>query len=79
MPDFTGMDVLVELRRRSWASGVPVLILSAYANLLAVRRAGPVAGVLPKPLDVSELLLAVDRALTEAEANTVSHSQMLSD
>lgn len=66
MPEFTGMDVLMELRGRPWAKGVPVLILSAYANLLGVRRAGPVAGVLRKPLDVSELLLAIDRALGDA-------------
>src|SRR5690348_6273367 len=40
MPEFTGVDVLTELRRNAWARKLPVLILSAYANLLAVRRAG---------------------------------------
>jgi two-component system, cell cycle response regulator DivK len=67
MPEFTGMDVLTELRRNAWARKLPVLILSAYANLLAVRRAGPVAGVLGKPVDVSELLLAIDHALNAVD------------
>lgn len=63
MPEFTGLDVLTQLARNADTRDIPVLVLSAYVNLLELREAGPVAGVLSKPIDVSELLQAVENTL----------------
>ena len=65
MPEFTGLDVLNELSRSAQARDIPVLVLSAYVNLLALREASAVTAVLPKPVDVSELLGAIERALEQ--------------
>ena len=56
MPGKTGVDLLIELRRR--CSAVPVLMISAYADALvedAVRRLGAL-DVLKKPIRRKELI-----------------------
>src|SRR5881628_361545 len=56
MPGKTGIDLLIELRRR--CSSVPVLMISAYADALvedAVRRLGAL-DVLKKPIRRKELI-----------------------
>jgi two-component system, cell cycle response regulator len=63
MPEFTGNDVLVELRRNPRTHDIPVLVLSAYGNFLDLRETGSVAGVLSKPLDMTTLLDAIKNAL----------------
>ena len=63
MPEITGMDVLHALKRIPRTSAIPVLILSAYAAVLAPTDAESVAGVHTKPLDVATLLAAIRDAL----------------
>lgn len=65
MPILDGVTVLREMRAR--ALDVPVILLSAHANLeTTARDLGPV-DVLAKPFDIWELELKIDRALEEAE------------
>jgi DNA-binding response OmpR family regulator len=64
MPEFTGIDVLSHLRQSACGRDIPVLIMSAYTKVLSVRDMGKIAGVLPKPLDVSECLRAVKQILS---------------
>jgi two-component system KDP operon response regulator KdpE len=63
MPDCNGIDVLRELSRGHRTRSVPVLILSAYTPLLATPETPPVAGVIPKPVDLTMLLRAVRQAV----------------
>jgi CheY-like chemotaxis protein len=63
MPEFTGMEVLHELRRGPMTRTVPVVILSAFARLLTAPDATSVAGVVSKPVDMAMLLAAVKDAL----------------
>jgi CheY-like chemotaxis protein len=63
MPEFTGVEVLRDLRQLPRTQKIPVLILSAYPNVLPTHDAERVAGVLTKPLNVPELLSAVQHAL----------------
>jgi DNA-binding response OmpR family regulator len=67
MPEITGMDVLHGLKRIQRTSAIPVLILSAYAAVLARTDVGSVAGVHTKPLDVATLLAAIRDAVGPAE------------
>ena len=56
MPGKTGMDLLIELRRRE--SAVPVLMISAFADALveaAVKRLGAL-DVLKKPIRRKDLI-----------------------
>jgi CheY-like chemotaxis protein len=63
MPEFTGMDVLHGLKRIPRTRAIPVLILSAYAAVLAPSDVAAAAGVLAKPTDVPTLLEAIRNAL----------------
>jgi DNA-binding response OmpR family regulator len=67
MPEFTGMDVLHELRRGPVTRRLPVLVLSAFARLLAAPDATSVAGVISKPVDMTMLLAAIEEALETPE------------
>jgi DNA-binding response OmpR family regulator len=67
MPEFTGMDVVRELRRGPVTRTLPVLVLSAFTRLLAAPDVTSVAGVLSKPVDVVMLLAAIEQALKTPE------------
>jgi CheY-like chemotaxis protein len=63
MPDFSGADVLLELRSRRRTRALPVVVVSAYPRVLTTISAGSVSCVLMKPVHVDNLLSAVQRAL----------------
>jgi CheY-like chemotaxis protein len=67
MPEFTGMDVLHGLKRMQRTRTIPVLIISAYAAVLAASDISSVAGILSKPTDVPTLLSAVREAVGSAK------------
>jgi DNA-binding response OmpR family regulator len=71
MPDCTGIDVLRQLSRGHRTRSVPVLIVSAYTPLLATPDTPPVAGVIPKPVDLTRLLAAVRQAVNQPELVTL--------
>jgi len=50
MPEFTGMDVLHGLQRMQRTRTIPVIVLSAYAAVLAPADASAVASVLANQL-----------------------------
>lgn len=63
MPGKTGMDLLIELRRRD--SAVPVLMISAFADALveaAVKRLGAL-DVLKKPIRRQDLVARTKKAV----------------
>jgi DNA-binding response OmpR family regulator len=74
MPEFTGMDVLHGLKRIPRTRTIPVLILSAYAAVLAASDVSSVAGVLSKPTDVATLLSAVRDAVGSGKPRARSAS-----
>jgi CheY-like chemotaxis protein len=63
MPEVTGVEVIRRLGERVPAAGIPVLVMSAFLDVIPLRDRERVAGVLPKPIDVSDLLAAIKRAL----------------
>src|SRR5215471_37684 len=63
MPDFSGADVLLELRSRRRTRTLPVVVVSAYPRVLTTMSTESVSCVLMKPVHVDDLLMAVQRAL----------------
>ena len=63
MPGMTGEELLLALRAQR--PGLPALIVSAYANELAVQIPG--VPVLSKPVDAGELVGMVNNLLLDAE------------
>src|SRR5438309_6532229 len=68
MPEFTGMDVLHGLQRMQRTRTIPVIVLSAYAAVLAPADASAVASVLAKPTDIPVLLEAIRDAVKSGAA-----------
>lgn len=64
MPGMTGVDVV--LKARVVAPGVPILLATGYADMEAVDRVMPMESVLRKPFRLSELGMAVRKALAPA-------------
>jgi CheY-like chemotaxis protein len=68
MPEFTGVEVLRNLRRSPRTRSLPVVILSAYTRVvLSADDATSVACVLTKPVDEATLLAAIRQSLNPAE------------
>lgn len=64
MPGMSGVEVVT--RARAAAPGMPIIMATGYADMEAVDRVIPVENLLRKPFRVSELALAVRKALAPA-------------
>jgi CheY-like chemotaxis protein len=65
MPEVTGIDVLRRLKRGRRTRQMPVLVTSAYTRVLGQPEIDLASGVLPKPIDVDNLLAHMRRILGE--------------
>jgi CheY-like chemotaxis protein len=72
MPDFSGADVLCELRSRRRTRTLPVVVVSAYPRVLTTISTESVSCVVMKPVHVDDLLMAVQRALAPEVEQTDS-------
>lgn len=61
MPGMTGVDLV--LRAQAVVPGVPIILATGYADMEAVDRVMPTESVLRKPFRLSELGVAVRKAL----------------
>jgi signal transduction histidine kinase/ActR/RegA family two-component response regulator len=70
LPDIDGLDLLRELKQADGTASIPILVLSADATRDRVERAMAegARGYLSKPLDLQELLSAVDDLLEQADS-----------
>jgi signal transduction histidine kinase/CheY-like chemotaxis protein len=76
LPDMSGEEVLHGLQQDPRTANIPVVVVSADATPRQIRRlltAGATA-YLTKPIDVSELLRLIDRAVQRAGAETAPTS-----
>jgi CheY-like chemotaxis protein len=62
LPEKSGLDVLHELKRSTPTREIPVLVVSAYANLMLGSDARRAEGVIEKPFGLADLLLQVEQA-----------------
>jgi response regulator RpfG family c-di-GMP phosphodiesterase len=65
MPEKSGLDVLHELKRSKPTRDIPVIVVSAYANLMLGSDARRADGVVQKPFGVADLLLQVEQATAD--------------
>lgn len=63
MPRINGHEVLRQLARDPRTASIPVIVVSAYPCDLCPTK--QVAGVIPKPFEIHELIEAVSVALTD--------------
>ncbi|HVT12380.1 MAG TPA: ATP-binding protein [Fimbriimonadaceae bacterium] len=70
LPDISGVTILEDIRSRSHLSEVAVFVLTADATEAQRQRAEAIGveGYLTKPLDVRQLLNAIDRSLSLSDA-----------
>lgn len=61
LPDISGPDVLIELRRMRSTRTVPVLVVTGRLSLVAAGGANGADAVLTKPFDIAELLTVVEQ------------------
>ena len=63
LPTASGFDVLQTLKGASDTAPIPVVLISAYANLVENSATRGASGYVQKPFDIDELLSEVRRAL----------------
>lgn len=74
MPDMSGYEVTRHIRKNEDLGSIPILLVTAYADVSASQRLGLGAnGFIQKPIDADELLEKVRQALNIG--NTVDISQ----
>ena len=66
LPGRSGLEVLTVLKERQSTRKISVIVLSAYALLLAREGARRADGVIQKPFDLSDLLAQVRKAVDRA-------------
>jgi len=93
LPDGNGLDLLTELRATGESRQPPVIVLTAYGEISDAVHAMKLgaADYLKKPVDLDELLLAVDKVLQtsrlrhqldysrERDSHAVEGTQLLGD
>ncbi|HXZ96031.1 MAG TPA: sigma-54 dependent transcriptional regulator [Burkholderiales bacterium] len=93
LPDGNGLDLLTELRAAGESRQPPVIVLTAYGEISDAVHAMKLgaADYLKKPVDLDELLLAVDKVLQttrlrhqldysrERDSHVVEGTQLLGD
>ena len=63
LPTASGFDVLKTLKSDVDTAHIPVVLISAYANLVEDCAAHAASGCVQKPFDIDELVAEVRRAL----------------
>ena len=63
LPSASGFDVLKILKGASDTAHIPVVLISAYANLVEDCVTRGASGCVQKPFDIDELIVEVRRAL----------------
>jgi CheY-like chemotaxis protein len=70
MPTMNGWEFYNQIHQHPQHASIPVVVLSAVAEFQRRRGKLDVAEILSKPIDISSLLAAVERAYTNAERSS---------
>jgi CheY-like chemotaxis protein len=75
MPGLGGFAVLSDMRTNPWTASIPVIMISARTDFLAVQasKAQGAAGILTKPLVAGELLELMERAMIRRDLSADEH------
>jgi DNA-binding response OmpR family regulator len=72
LPTTSGLDVLRELKGNPTTQHIPVLVVSAYGDLMGMSDTHQSDGVVQKPFDCDNLLAQVARVTSVQPASTVA-------
>ncbi len=70
MPVTTGVDVINAVRTIPHFDTIPILVISAFPNLVKMIPEGQVQGFLTKPFDVDTLVKRVSELLSQAASTS---------
>jgi CheY-like chemotaxis protein len=63
MPRLTGGEAATALRRDPMTEKIPIVAISAVADVTSIAEMLPLDEVLPKPFDLDDLVAAIERLL----------------
>lgn len=63
MPRLTGGEAATALRRDPLTEKIPIVAISAVADVTSIAEMLPLDEVLPKPFDLDDLIAAIERLL----------------
>jgi two-component system, cell cycle response regulator DivK len=66
LPGLTGQDALHLLKASEETAVIPVIAVSAFLEILSPGDRSALVALLPKPLEIDELLTAVERSIGRA-------------
>jgi len=79
LPGLSGMEVLHDLKQRQPTSEIPVILVSAYALLLAGGHQPSAYRVIQKPFDITDVLLSVRAAVANSRRGSAMRSSAVAD
>ncbi len=65
LPRLTGGEAASQLKQDALTSRIPIVGISAVADVTALAELLPLDAVVPKPFDLDDLLAAIERHLPE--------------
>ena len=63
LPGLTGQEALHLLKASEETAGIPVIAVSAFLEILSPGDRSALVALVPKPLEIDELLTAVERSI----------------
>jgi len=75
MPRLTGGEAATALRRDPQTENIPIVAISAVADVTSIAEMLPLDEVLPKPFDLDDLVDAIERNLALAHGQPVDASE----
>ena len=75
MPRLTGGEAATALRRDPQTEKIPIVAISAVADVTSIAEMLPLDEVLPKPFDLDDLVAAIERNLTLAHGQPIDTSE----
>lgn len=75
MPRLTGGEAATALRRDPLTEKIPIIAISAVADVTSIAEMLPLDEILPKPFDLDDLVAAIERLLPPAAAASLDQPE----
>ncbi len=70
LPVYSGVDLIQDIRSHPEFDGIPILVASAYPNMIKLVPPGLAQGFLPKPYSLEELFRRISQLLEQAQPHS---------
>ena len=67
LPDMSGFELLEKIENKRLGESVPIILCSAASEIKQMKLPGRVAGILPKPFEIDQLLSLVEKHVIYAK------------